>query len=319
MTVRVAALQVTSWDGAAERNLENAARHVAVAARRGAELIVLPEFLATGYQFDESLWSAAEPLGGRTEAWLEDAAHTHGALIGAGFLEVEGDHFRNCFSLFGPAGLVGRVRKRSLPFFEGWFFKPSANSRIIDTPLGRVGVGICNDAQTASFLVEMGAERPDLIVMPHSAPTPKVPLFDRVFRPAYDEKLRVVARQYADALGVPVILANKVSFETRHTPIPLVPRWRVPLRFHGHSTICDGDGRVLEMLVDAEGALVADVTPGATRPVRGPGPSGYWSFPPKQFPRSMGALLRVLEAIGQREYGRNRRRPGAARRRHDRA
>jgi len=314
MTIRVAAIQVTSVDGAPQRNLDNATRHVADAAARGAELIIAPEFLSTGYLFDESLWRSGEPLGGRTESWLAALAREHGVLVGAGFLEADGDDFYNCFSLFGPSGLVGRVRKWSLPFFEGWFFKPSADSRVLDTPIGRIGVGICNDTQTASFLNEMSDERPDLIVMPHSAPTPQVPIIDRLFRPAYETQLRGTARRYAETLGIPIVMANKVSFDTRHTPVPILPGLRLPMRFRGHSSICDRDGAVLDELMDAEGALVADVQLAGPRPSDAPQSTGYWSFAPALFPRTMGALLRALERLGQRGYQRNRRRADAARR-----
>ncbi len=105
--VTVAALQVTSFNGEAQRNLDNAAIHVADAAARGAELIVCPEFLAAGYIYDESIWASAEPAdGGLTERWLSDLAGTHRALVGAGYLEVEGDDFFNTFALYGSRLVV---------------------------------------------------------------------------------------------------------------------------------------------------------------------------------------------------------------------
>src|SRR5262245_3157116 len=120
--VRVAAVQVTSRDGEVERNLANAEPFVRDAAARGAELVLCPELLAAGYVYDESLWDAAETRGGPTERWLDRLARELGIVIGASWLEADGDDFFNTFSLFGADGVLGRVRKASLPFFEGWLF-----------------------------------------------------------------------------------------------------------------------------------------------------------------------------------------------------
>jgi N-carbamoylputrescine amidase len=314
-SLRVAAVQVTSRDGQPEENLENAARFVLEARSRGAELVLCPEFLATGYVFDESIWRMAEPRGGLTERWLEDRAREHDIVIGASYLEADGDDFFNTFSLFGPGGeLLGRVKKQSLPFFEGWFFTPCSEPKVIDTPFGKVGVGICNDTQTAAFLQHVASEKPDLLLMPHSAPTPELPLVKKLFELVEVEQLRRTPARYARALGVPVVMSNKVSSVPSKTPIPLVPGLRVPLCFHGHSGIVDGDGNVRATLADEEGVLVADVTldPDSKRDFR-PGQNGYWSFPPKALARSAGQLLRTLDALGRRAYRKNPRRAAAAR------
>lgn len=311
--VRVAAIQVTSVNGEVERNLGNAGRYVAEAASRGAELAVCPEFLAAGYVFDEVIWESAEPAGGPTETWLQAQAKRHGILVGAGFLEAEGEELYNTFSLFGPGGLIGRVRKGSLPFFEGWYFRPCARSKVIETGFGRVGVGICHDNQTAGFLRHMVETRPELILMPHSAPTPRIPVIDRFFRRVYEGQLRQTPGRYARTLGVPVVMANKVAFDVTRSPVPVLPGVRVPFEFHGYSTICDADGHTAAFLRDAEGAVVADVTVGGHRPSADVRPSGYWSFGPRFFPRVTAGVLRALDALGQRSYGHSERRRVAAR------
>ena len=128
-TIKVAAIQVTSLNGSIERNLDNAEPFVERAARQGAELVLCPEFLAAGYIFEESIWQSGEPRGGPTERWLERLARAHRVTIGASFLEAEGDDFYNTFSLFGSDGAVlGRVRKQSLPVFEGQERRGPCNS-----------------------------------------------------------------------------------------------------------------------------------------------------------------------------------------------
>lgn len=316
--LQVAAIQVRSDNGLIDENLARAEPLVAEAAARGAELILCPEFLAAGYVYDESIWRSGEPAGGPTERWLARLARSHGVVIGATFLEAEGDHFYNTFSLFGPDGdRLGRVRKHSLPFFEGWFFTPCSKPRVIDTPLGRLAVGICNDNQTASFLREVLELRPDLVLMPHSAPTPELPIVGPIFQRLYDAQLSRIAQRFAAALRVPVVMANKVSERPSWTSLPLLPGVKLRWRFHGYSSIYDGDGQRLAYLEDRQGALVASVTLGATKdgPTEAPSPQGYWSFAPALLPRALGKLLLRFETAGKRAYQQSERRLAAARER----
>src|SRR5262245_43536066 len=112
----VAAVQCRSDNGAAEANLAHARPLVEEAARRGAELVLCPEFLATGYIYHSSIWDAAEPRGVPTESWLGELARRLGIFVGASYLEADGADFFNTFALCAPGGAVaGRVRKLSLP------------------------------------------------------------------------------------------------------------------------------------------------------------------------------------------------------------
>src|SRR5262249_37880969 len=121
-TLRVAGIQVESRNRDVHGNLRRAEVLVAVAAGRGAELVLCPEFLAPGYVYDPSLWDLAEPRGGPTEFWLARMARQHRLYIGASYLEASGDDFYNTFTLMRPDGAAaGRVRKESLPGFEAWF------------------------------------------------------------------------------------------------------------------------------------------------------------------------------------------------------
>ena len=84
----VAAIQATSYNGCGERNLANAERLVERAAMRGAQLVVCPELLATGYVYDERIWEEGELAEGPTERWLARLAKAYSITIGAGFLEA---------------------------------------------------------------------------------------------------------------------------------------------------------------------------------------------------------------------------------------
>src|SRR4029078_4920731 len=215
--------------------------------------VLCPELLAAGYIYDESIWKSGERRGGPTEQWLTRLAARHGIYLGAPYLEADGDDFYNTFTLAAPDGSVaGRVRKQSLPAFEGWYFKSCPLPKTIDTALGRIAVGICQDNHTARFMRGIAGASPDLILMPPSAPC--APLAHALVREAVSE----AAPFYARAFGVPVVLVNKARTQTR-SPLPGVPFVRVPFTFPGLSTIADADARIVAQLPVRERVEIGDV------------------------------------------------------------
>ncbi|WP_194819095.1 carbon-nitrogen hydrolase family protein [Nocardia sp. XZ_19_385] len=308
--IKVAAIQATSENGAVARNLENAGRLVRLAVERGAELVVCPEFLAAGYTYDEIIWESAEPRGGATETWLAALASEHDIYVGAGYLEADGDQFYNTFTLFGPGGeLMGRVRKGSLPFCEGWYFAPSSDPKVIETPLGRIGVGICNDNQTAEFYRHMIDESPDLLLMPHSAPTPRVPVVAGWFR----EMVNSVAEFYAREFGIPVVFSNKVATRTNWTPLSFVPLLRLPMRCEGFSSVHAAGGERLAYAEDRETAVVGTIEIDPTRKRRPTAqPDGYLVRTPDLLTAAGGRVFEVFTRLGDHAYTTNTRRAPAA-------
>ncbi len=307
-SIRVAAVQVASHAGAVPANLARAERWVVEAARGGAKLVLCPELLAQGYVYDEVIWSSAERRGGPTEVWLTRLSSAHGIHLGASYLEAEGDDFYNTFALATPAGgIVGRVRKESLPGFEGWLFRSSNEPKIIDTELGRLAIGICQDSHTAAFFRRVRLESPDLILMPHSAPLLKAGA--ELAR----ESLRQIAPFYARTFGVPVVLANKAHTPS-HTPVPGLPGLEVRFSFAGLSSVCNASGDVVDRLADGEGIAIGDVLVDPAKKLQPGLPADpYWSHPPPGAPRLTAALYGAMEKLGKRAYARNGRRPLAAR------
>jgi N-carbamoylputrescine amidase len=256
----------------------------------------------------------AEPRGGPTEYWLARMARQYRLYIGASYLEASGDDFFNTFTLMRPDGTVsGRVRKESLPGFEGWFFRSCSGPKVIETELGRVGVGICWDVSTARFMRRLSQEHVDVLLMPHSAPCITMgPL--KLVGDNGRKMLRGVAEFYASALGVPTVMVNKAAGEDSWSPAPCVPLVRLRFHFLGQSTICNADGNVCDRLEQQEGIVFAEVVLDAERKRRLPRiPTGYWSRPPAAFPRTSAALFRVLEWIGKAAYQLSRSRRRAVR------
>ncbi len=235
MNLCVATLQPHNRNDSLIENLERAESYLDAAVKAGAKLVLCPEFLATGYIFENSLWDKAEPAEGITFEWLRAKARQHSIFIGASFLELKGEHYLNTFILVDPSGKeAGRVYKDHLPFYENYFCKAVSGSHIIECDLGKIGVGICFENQRRFLYNEFAKERPDLILMPHSAPAP---LWHRFLEQAFTDCVLRVPQFFSDRFEVPVILSNK-SGEVR-SRTPLLPGIILPLRFIGGSTICN--------------------------------------------------------------------------------
>ena len=155
-TIRLAAVQTESKHGLIQANREHAIPFIEKAAQAGAQLVVLPELFSTGYIPNETIWNVAEPKGGPTLTWLKQTSKRFGIYLGAGLLESDGQDFFNIFVLCDPDGKeAGRVSKIEA---ESYVFKRTSGSHVIETALGKIGVGMCADNQMLSFMKQMAAD-----------------------------------------------------------------------------------------------------------------------------------------------------------------
>ncbi len=251
----VAALQTDSREGESEENRERASVLVDAAASDGAYLILLPELMPSGYITEKSLWDMAEPSDGATVQWMREQARERQVWLGTTFIEASGENFFNTFVLVDPGGnIAGRVRKQWLPGHEAFFTKGYDGSHIIETELGKIGVAICYEVTLCEVIQLMHRESVDLVLMPTADPVPE---FDADKEPEdWDHNLEETALLYADALGVPVILANQGGIWQTSLPGPLPDQNSI---FRGQSSIADSDGTLLDSLGQQEGYIVVDV------------------------------------------------------------
>ena len=120
--IRVAAIQIESKNGCLEANLQHAIHLINLAAQKEAKLILLPEFMPTGYIWNASVWDSAEPKEGPTVNWLRENSKRLGVWLGTSFLEADGSDFFNTFVLTTPDGKeAGRVRKQTPPVLRPIF------------------------------------------------------------------------------------------------------------------------------------------------------------------------------------------------------
>lgn len=126
-------------------------RAIRSAASRGAQVVVLPELMQSGYLFadrSEAL-SSSESTDGPTLRLWEALARELEIVIVAGFCErLEGDGVANSAALIDAQGLRAVYRKAHLWGAENSIFSAgSAQPPVVDTAFGRIGMMICYDLE----------------------------------------------------------------------------------------------------------------------------------------------------------------------------
>jgi predicted amidohydrolase len=212
-----------------------------------ADLLVLPEFFATGYQFvsQEEVSGLSEQIpDGDTTERLSELSRQKGIYLVAGLPERDGDRFFNSAVLSGPDGFIGVYRKTHLFFEEKLYFSPGDTGfKVWDTKVGRIGIMICFDwffPEAMRTLALMGADiitHPSNLVLPYCpAAMPIRCLENRVF----------------------AVTANRVGEENRKAG--------QSLRFIGQSQITSPEGKiVIRAPENDEAILIAEINPETAR------------------------------------------------------
>lgn len=307
----VAAIQLACEPNAFASNTAKAARYIAEAAQAGAQLVLLPELMPNGYLLNEAAWDGAEPFHGPTLAWLAGTSRRHGIYLGTTFLEADGEDFFNTFVLVDPQGEVaGRVRKNPPASFEAWFFRSGNDPHWFDTPLGRIGVGICFENSLYERYLEIQQADVDLMLRPFSGASfeARFPIRPRDVA-MVNAALRDGSAETGRLTGRPVVMANKVGRLVTDLPAGFPPQ---DIEFPGYSAVADSDGRILAQLGPGqEGVAMGVVQLDPTRKVRSvvPRRHGRWTVPLPWW----AFLWTLTQRMGQRAYARSQVRRARAR------
>jgi predicted amidohydrolase len=170
----VAGAQWLATPGDHEGNLDAAARLIDQAAAAGADLVVLPELWACGYDVSTlaaDAAAAAERVPGRRTAVLSDLARRHGMWVFAGSVpESDGGQIYNTALVFNRAGaMVARHRKAHLyqpTGEEAIFAAGDCLTSFVDSELGHVGVIVCYDGDFPEAGQALAARGVDLVIQP---------------------------------------------------------------------------------------------------------------------------------------------------------
>lgn len=231
--MRIGFIQMTPAFGDREVNLDQVEKLVGTMK---ADLIVLPEFFATGYLFSDiaEVTALAEPIpGGITTTGLLRISRNSGTALVAGLPERDGKHLFNSAVLVTPEGVLHTYRKTHLFDREKLFFSPGDTGfRVWEWRGIRIGIMICFDwyfPESARALALAGAQiiaHPSNLVLPH-CPSAMITrsLENRIFS----------------------VTCNRSGSETRHD---------MSLKYIGNSRIINPKGIVLGQAGDENTAVV---------------------------------------------------------------
>jgi omega-amidase len=177
MEITIALAQMAVALGEPEQNRATAQSMAAQAAVQGADLLLLPELWATGYDLDRSDDYAA-PLDAGHFALMAGLARAHGLYVVGTALEANSSgRPYNTAALYGPEGdLRGAYRKVHLwaPLGEVEHMTPGDSLPAFDLPWGRVALSICYDLRFPELWRHYADAGAQLILIPAEWPSRRV-------------------------------------------------------------------------------------------------------------------------------------------------
>jgi N-carbamoylputrescine amidase len=252
-----------------DRNLRTAAERVREAARRGANLVCLPELFRSEYfaqREDTTRFELAEPIPGPSTEALCPVARVTGVVLVAAVFErrAPGLYHNSAVIIDADGRIAGVYRKMHIPddpaYYEKFYFAPGdLGFRVFDTAVGRIGVLVCWDQwypEGARLTALQGAE-----VLLYPTAIGWHPKEKAALGAGQLDAWRTIQRSHAIANGVYVAAVNRVGLE-RQAPEDGIEFW-------GASFIADPFGAVLAEASSADEAIVlAEVRPERIEEVR---------------------------------------------------
>jgi predicted amidohydrolase len=184
--MRVAAIQMTSGHDI-EANLQSAARFLEEAAKEGAVLAALPENFAFMGQNSGDKRAIAEPDGaGRIQNFLSDTARRLKLWIVGGTVPLrqgaDGRVAAACLLYKSDGQRAARYDKIHLfdvdvpgsteSHRESAHTVPGHDPRVVETPLGKLGLAVCYDMRFPELFRVMSRQGADLFVVPSAFTVP---------------------------------------------------------------------------------------------------------------------------------------------------
>jgi len=242
-------------------NLDRAAGQVEEAARRGAQVVCLPELFRSLYfcqREDAALFDLAEPVPGPSTDRLSAVARKAGVAVVVPVFErrAPGLYHNSAAILDADGKLAGLYRKMHVPddpaFYEKYYFAPGdLGFRAFDVAAGRIATLICWDQwypEGARLTALQGA-----VVLFYPTAIGWHPHEKARHGAVQRDAWKTVQRGHAIANGVYVAAVNRVGHEPGEPGQP-------GLEFWGTSFICDPFGVVVaEASTDREEILVAEI------------------------------------------------------------
>jgi len=170
--VTVACCQLAPAVGELEKNLATVSRAIASASSAGADVIVLPELVTSGYCLASREEAASVSIRFDHPVFRQWSGDAGGAVLVLGFAEAgDAGCLYNSAALVDGRGLRAVYRKAHLWDAEHKFFTPgSAPPPVIDTAVGRIAMMICYDLEFPEMTRSVALAGADLLAVPTNWP-----------------------------------------------------------------------------------------------------------------------------------------------------
>jgi len=246
--------------------MDSAVTHIREAAKRGAQVICLPELFQTQYfcqREDLNLFDLAEPIPGPASERLGAVARELKVAIVASLFEkrAAGVYHNTAAILDADGALRGKYRKMHIPddplYYEKYYFTPGdLGYQAFDLEAGRVGTLVCWDQwypEGARLTALKGAN-----VLFYPTAIGWHPAEKAEFGKAQHDAWRTIQRAHAIANGVYVGVVNRVG--TENGDVRGNAAVGPGLEFWGGSFLCDPFGVVIaEASHEKEEILIGEV------------------------------------------------------------
>lgn len=246
--VIVAAVQMRC-DKSREKNIDKAEEMVRQAAKKGANVILLPELFENLYFCQEKRYDyyelAESVQENKAVQRFQKVAKELQVVLPISFYEKDVNALYNTVAMIDADGeILGVYRKTHIPddhfYQEKFYFTPGDTGfKVWDTRYGKIGVGICWDQWFPECARSMAVQGAELIFYPTAIGSEPILQCDSM------PHWRRCMQGHAGSNLVPVIAANRIG-EEKVLPCEENNYQTSSLIFYGSSFITDETGELLE-------------------------------------------------------------------------
>lgn len=246
--VNILSVQINPVTFEKQINLEKVKKLIVENSSLNPDFIIMPEFFNTGLSEEAFKELAEEEYSSETIAFFSELAIKYNTNIHTGaIIEREGDKLYNTSFFINRKGrVIGKYRKIHLfDYFggnEGNLITPGKDLVVLDTDIGKIGMGACFDIRFPSHynkLMKMGAE---ILVCPSAWNLAKVSEWELCNRSMAFENL---------AYFVSSCLCGEAFYELA-----------------GNSMIIDPEGKIIARAGTDEGVAFAQIDLARVREIR---------------------------------------------------
>lgn len=183
--------------GEPEKNLETVRLMAAEAARRGSQLLLLPELWSTGYDLENAARHATTLDEGIFAQVREMATHHGLYVLGSCLSLLENGGYGNTAVLFSPQGeILGQYSKLHLfrLMQEEQYLTAGDRLALVDSEWGKLGLAICYDLRFPEIFRAYALAGARVVFLPSEWPHPRLAHWQTLLRArAIENQFYIVA------------------------------------------------------------------------------------------------------------------------------